>query len=109
MPVSQSQARARATLNNNNIDSGCNKAELKRWISMIFLLLAQLVPALSGEKRERGGVLLVGGTFREWMEVQKKMSGKGIEGEERSCCPFPLPTIPWRLVLATLLSPPLLD
>lgn len=41
---------------------------------MIFLRLAQLVPALSGEKRERGGgagALLVGS--REWMEVQKKM------------------------------------
>lgn len=47
--------RARATLNNNNIDSGCNKAELKRWILKIFFVLpAQLLPALSGEERERG-------------------------------------------------------
>lgn len=40
-------ARARATLNNNNIG---NKAELKRWIPMTFLLLAQLVTALSAEE-----------------------------------------------------------
>lgn len=55
MPVSQSPAIARTTLNNNNIDSECNKAELKRWIPKTFFSLEQLVPALSGEEGvERG-------------------------------------------------------
>lgn len=35
-PSVRASAAAPATLNNNNIDSGCNKAELKRCISKIF-------------------------------------------------------------------------
>lgn len=55
-----------------------------------FVLLAQLLPALSGEERERG---LQGG------------------GGGRHMCPFTLPLLvsPWCPVLTPLLLRPLLD
>lgn len=79
------------------------------------LLLAQLVPALSGKERGRGRggavwgdywlVLLLGNGWR-----YRKKRKEGI-GEEGNCYPFPLPllTIPWCPLLAALLYSPLLD
>lgn len=66
-----------------------------------FVLLAQLLPALSGEERE--GVCR--GASWEWIEVQTKKGGG------RHMCPFTLPLLvsPWCPVLTPLLLRPLLD